>query len=287
MNHTRRINSFAKYSWLTILFVFSIAITGCYDDPGTDILIGGNAFLELQDAGQPNPTITREFSQDPDGATDPVPLNVQVNIMGRQQANDITANFIVDGASTAVEGVHYRLVTAGGSLTIPKNTSFANIQIEVLPDGFDPDNDTDPWKLILKLTGGGLPLSTYTTVTYNLSAKCPYATSTFVASYSCDEPGYGTYNVTFTADATANTIINNNFWDTGLVVKYILNDANETVSIQTTEFQADLGRGSETWVITGSGTISFCTGEMIVDYLVKAKADNVVADDNTHTFRKN
>jgi hypothetical protein len=273
-----------NYTYI-ILCAVMMFITACYDDPGTDIVIGNEAYLELDRAGQPNPSVSMEFNQDPDGTTAPQIMDVQVNILGRVQKTNVTAAFEVDPSSTAIAGVHYNVLTTG-AVTIPAGSTSADIEIQVLPDGFDPDNDTAPWTLIFRLTGGDLPLSKYVQVTYNLSGKCAYALSTFTGLYNSNEPGYGNYDVHFTADAAANTVINDNFWDAGAVIKYVFDPATETVTIPSQEFTSDIGSGPETLIVTGTGTFSACTGDFAVNYTVKRKSNNSTVDSNKHTFTK-
>lgn len=99
--------------------------------------------------------------------------------------------------------------------------------------------------------------------------------SGFLATYDCDEPGYAVYDVTFTAGPTPGSIINDNFWDAGFVIRYVL-DVCGTVTIPS---QTTSG-----YVITGSGTYDVDTKEMVVDYTVKSATSGATVDANTHTF---
>ncbi len=108
----------------------------------------------------------------------------------------------------------------------------------------------------------------------------------FVGAYDCDEPGYKVYDVNFglkTSDPF--TLTNDNFWDSGFEVDYVFdNDGN--VVITPYEFDANYGRGVETWVIEGAGTYDLNDLSMVVPYTVAAKADGAVLDNNIHTFTK-
>jgi hypothetical protein len=56
----------------------------------------------------------------------------RINLVGRQRNNEEIIRFEVDqAASTAVAGVHYQL-TSEGTVTLPANSSFAEIGLEVL-----------------------------------------------------------------------------------------------------------------------------------------------------------
>ncbi|MCS7018144.1 MAG: hypothetical protein RMJ87_03335 [Cytophagales bacterium] len=60
-------------------------------------------------------------------------VSTQVNLVGAQRPEAQAIRVSVEGqATTAREGVHYRLIN-GGVVTIPANNSFGNFQFEVLP----------------------------------------------------------------------------------------------------------------------------------------------------------
>lgn len=60
-------------------------------------------------------------------------ISTQVNLVGAQRAEAQTIRVSVDAqATTAREGVHYRL-PSGGTVTIPANSNFGSLQFEVLP----------------------------------------------------------------------------------------------------------------------------------------------------------
>ncbi len=59
-------------------------------------------------------------------------VSYQINLLGEQLNADQTIALRIDGESTtAVEGVHYRLPN-GLNATLPANSSFANLDVEVL-----------------------------------------------------------------------------------------------------------------------------------------------------------
>lgn len=103
--------------------------------------------------------------------------------------------------------------------------------------------------------------------------------SAFVGAYDCEEPGYGVYTVNFAAGDQPGVIVNDNFWDSGVSIEYVL-DVCGTVTIPNQSFTA-----GATYTVTGSGTYNTATGEIVVDYVVKSAAGATV-DANTHTFTR-
>lgn len=154
-------------------FVSMLSLSSCFEDPGTEIVWGDKALLELDRAGQPNPTVVRTFAL-ADGAAQT--LNVQVNLMGKPQANDVTVNFTIapgtTSATAAVEGTHYNKVTSGTSIVIPAGENIANIEFQVLPGNMAVYSSSNAaattYSFIVTITGGDLPLSKYVTATFNL-----------------------------------------------------------------------------------------------------------------------
>lgn len=118
---------------------------------------------------------------------------------------------------------------------------------------------------------------------YDWVVVCPFpGSSTFTGSYACEEPGYATYPVAFTLKSgSTTTIVNDNFWDVGASIEYVINGANGTVTIPLQNFSYS---GTD-YTVSGSGTINNCNGGMSVDYAVKSGGADV--DVNTHSFTKN
>jgi hypothetical protein len=262
---------------LSIILAF-FALVSCFDDPGTDILWGSEAYFELDRAGQPNPTVNNTFERLNNGTK--YPFSAKVNLMGRPQSKDVVVNYTITG--TAVEGVHYNKLSAGTSLTIPSGSNSATINFEHLSDNL---NSGETWTLIITLTGGDLPLSKYIVVTHNLRITCSFNRANFVGNYNTLEPGYGTYTNVATADGSnANAIRVDNFWDFGGNVQYIFNPANNTLSLPT----QDVVMGGVTYVVAQNGTATYdaCTYGFTVPYKVNRKSDGASFDTNVHTFTK-
>jgi hypothetical protein len=94
-------------------------------------------------------------------------------------------------------------------------------------------------------------------------------------TYDCDEPGYGVYDVTFSLNG-CNTILVDNFWDSGFEVNYVLNPSNGTVTIPLQVVDG--------YRIEGAGTFDYVTKTLVVPYTVKDDSDGSLIDSNTHTF---
>ncbi len=196
------------------LFIILTAVTlaACFEDPGTDIVWGDEAYLEIDRAGQPNPNINSIFTKLSDGTT--YPLNVQVNLMGRPRTSATTVQFEIASTSTAVEGVHYNKLTAGNSITIPAGSNTATIQFEIIADAINP---SEVWPLTVTITGGDVPLSKYVSATFRLQVACPsdlggtysYSTTNIVAGAGGNAAACGgtvTGTGTLTESATTNGV---------------------------------------------------------------------------------
>jgi hypothetical protein len=109
---------------------------------------------------------------------------------------------------------------------------------------------------------------------------CPFTSiNVFTGNYSCNEPGYGDYDVTFALKA-GNTVTNDNFWDVGSAIDYVIDPATGKVAVAT---GASFVYSGTTYLLSGSGTINNCNGDMIVKYTITTTAGAPV-ETNTHTF---
>jgi hypothetical protein len=89
----------------------------------------------------PDPVITRN---------NPGIKRFRVNLVGPLNPNPIRVFFTTFAGTTAVENVHYR--TLNGELTIPANSSFGEMEVEILNPG--PPATPGPRDLNIILTGG-------------------------------------------------------------------------------------------------------------------------------------
>jgi len=77
-------------------------------------------------------------------------VKIRVNLVGPQRSTDTEVSYSVDAASTtAVAGTHY--VALPGKVTIPANTSFGEISLQILSTSSAPPATVD---LVLVITGG-------------------------------------------------------------------------------------------------------------------------------------
>lgn len=76
-------------------------------------------------------------------------LRLRVNLVGAQRPENIEVNYeVVPGVTTAVAGVHYAALP--GKVTIPANSSFGYIDVQILNPGATPGTRD----LVIRLTGG-------------------------------------------------------------------------------------------------------------------------------------
>jgi hypothetical protein len=76
-------------------------------------------------------------------------IAIRVNLVGPQRTTATEVTYKVLPNSTAVAGTHY--VALPGTVTIPANSSFGDIQLQLLSTAPTPPTSVD---LILELTGG-------------------------------------------------------------------------------------------------------------------------------------
>ena len=162
------------------------------------------------------------------------------------------------------EGTTWSWTVEGATLgTVSQDTRTASVSFPVLP----PDN-TAVIKVSETMASGTKGNDREFEVT--VTNFCVFDVNNFTGTFSCEEDGYGVYQVTFTKDPVqARTIINNNFWDfaaPGSVLKYTFSgDFDETVTVprQTFTFADDV-----TGWVEGEGTYDGCSHTMTVDYTV-------------------
>jgi len=124
------------------LLSLALLITSCFEEK--DPVYEGPALIEFSSVTYPS--LAKQVKQSAT-TTD----NLVVQLVSPQQQQDLTLTYEIDAASTAREDIHYKLPSKG-SFVIPANTSFGNIDIEVLP-GIDPVNTTETRTIIFILQG--------------------------------------------------------------------------------------------------------------------------------------
>ncbi len=277
-----------KAIYKIFMFIGLLAfVAACYDDPGTDILLDNVAVLEINEATTATGLdVSKSYNRVTNGQT--IKDSIRVNLVGPQRSTPLVVNFAIDATSTAVAGTHYNLITTN-SVTIPANSSFGFIYFEVIDDNILPG---EIWKLKFNLTGndGNATISAkYGVFTRTIRTLCPFNRANFVGNYDTNEPGYGTYDNVSTADpADANSILINNFWDTGATVKYTFSATTTAVTIATTTFTANLGAGAEQWTVSANGAATYdaCLYSFVVPYKVVRVATGTTFETNTHTYTK-
>jgi hypothetical protein len=74
---------------------------------------------------------------------------VEVQLIGEQKTSDLSVSYGVHSSTTATSGTHYTV--SGTSVTIPANSSTADINVGVAPGDLTPGQEV---KLVLELQGG-------------------------------------------------------------------------------------------------------------------------------------
>lgn len=273
---------------LALAIGISLILYSCFSDPGTDIKLTGSAVVEINEATTSGGAeVSKSYQRIPGGPTT-IKDSIRVNLVGAQRSTDTNVSFVIDPTSTAVAGTHYTLITTG-SLVIPAKKNFGFIYFNVLPQKI---NVGEVWKLKVNLTTADVPVSVnYGTFTRSIRISCPFLRASFLGNYKCDEPGYKVYNVVFTADGSdPNTVINSNFYDVNVAIKYVFSPTSSAVTIPLQTFSTDLISGvNEAWTVQSAATGSSydaCTGRFIVPFIVKRVSNGNTIDTNTHTFFK-
>ncbi len=158
-----------KYSLFLGLLVI---LTGCFDESGQEIL-WSESLVEIQEATTAaGAAVTNAYDQADDGVV--TPASVQVNLASAALSSPVTVTFEVSG--DAIEGVHYNMVTAGNTVTIPAGEFFAEIEYEILTYNITPDETIPLTFTITGVSGGNGNVSineNYDTFTNRIRTLCP------------------------------------------------------------------------------------------------------------------
>jgi hypothetical protein len=111
------------------LMAVSLGISGCMEDSGFEIVWEGRE-VEFEAASLPNRTLTEVVFLDNSQSSQTDLAMLRINLVGAQIPGELTLSIGVDPSSTAVQGVHYRMERT--DITIPPNTSFVDLPIEIL-----------------------------------------------------------------------------------------------------------------------------------------------------------
>lgn len=103
------------------------------------------------------------------GSGQPSASGIQAQLVAAHRSSPTNFTFAIDPASTAIEGLHYTV--SGNSGTIPANSSYGEIPIQILPDNINPG---EVLSLIVSITGGDLRVEDgFSTATFSVQVLCP------------------------------------------------------------------------------------------------------------------
>ena len=137
-----------KNMLLVLAFGTMLSLAACFTEP--DQILDEVSWVEFQQTIVSTPAVGRTYPFLAFARAMPGVRTTQVNLVGAQRATDTPINFVVDEASTAVAGTHYKL--SGNTFSIPANTSFGQCGIEVLNAPRDSGKTVD---VVLRLEQSG------------------------------------------------------------------------------------------------------------------------------------
>jgi hypothetical protein len=188
------------YIYFAVVFA-SMAMTSCFDDPGTEVFIDLNQ-VEFNAGNLPNGLTATQIRQS-ETQTDVV--QVQVNRVSTDGSAAITINIGVDPTSTAVNGVHYSL--ASNSVTIPAGEFVANFPVTILTGNIEP-SETPQLKLVIESATGAELSPNYADLAINIRVVCPSDISVEDDVWAATGvSGFGT----FTADVSVTPLGNGRY----------------------------------------------------------------------------
>ena len=188
------------YTLFAIAFA-ALAMTSCFDDPGTETFFQGNQ-VEFNDGKLPNGLTTTQ-TRVSDTQTDQ--FQVQINRVSTDGSGAITLTIGVDPTSTAVSGVHYTL--ASNSVTIPAGEFAANFPVTILTGNIEP-TERPQLKLIIESATGADLSSNYADLAINIRVVCPSAISVEADVWAAT--GVSRFG-TFTADVKVSPLANGRY----------------------------------------------------------------------------
>ena len=207
-----------------------------------------------------------------------------------EDAYDITLGLTLDAPAsqdvdvdltfggTATQGVDY-IAPEDSKIRIYKGQSTAAIPLRIVQDCVGEGAET----IVVSLaSAGNLSVSGSNTVT--IAANSQFFNKRFLGRYKADEPGYAIYVVHFAENANANEIEIDNFWDSGVHMKYQFDLNSNAVTIPPQEFTIS----NVVYVVSSPpnspGTYNPCTGEFKAPYQVRRKSNNALIDLNEHSY---
>lgn len=125
--------------WMICLLAL-VGLSGCFE--ANDNTYNGPNLVEFTTASQ-NVTVSGN----------PVALEIRVQLVREQRDTPTTVTYVIDPASTGIEGTDYVFAETKGTLTIPANSSFGFLKLTL---NRPAANKT----VVFELTGGDLEPNT-------------------------------------------------------------------------------------------------------------------------------
>lgn len=227
--------------------VIALVLPGCFDDPGTDVLL------------------TEQFVSFSLGSQQTTESDLEGEILveiSRAQDVDVVVNFSVTG-SNAVNGADFTLV--GNSVTIPAGEYSATIPYTVEDDVLVQSEPRSFTVEIESLTPAAINLNGNAAITVSiLDDDCVYDASTWAGTYDAVEDygssTYGPYDLELVQDlVNPNRFNMEDFYDSGLDAYIVFDGPSGTVS-----FPDDQEPVAGLPITNSSGTFKQCTNEIII-----------------------
>jgi hypothetical protein len=102
------------------------------------------------------------------GNNQPVTAGIQISLIAAQRSSPINYTFEILSSSTAIEALHYSV--SGNSGTIPANSSFGDLPINILPDNINPGEDLT---LDIRLVSADVELASADPISFRFAISCP------------------------------------------------------------------------------------------------------------------
>ena len=254
--------------YLVIIVGGLFFVTSCFeaDDPLYKDAGGGDSYLQftaINSTTAMTPADVNSFE-----------LPFGVKILGDPASSDMTVTLELMSGTTV--NTDTQVVISSTSILINTGKVQGNAYLTVYPNAFELSPDT--LKLKLKIIDGSAKIASYGgMVTFNFVYNvCPFDILDYLGGFTCNEEGYGEYDVSFTLDPDVeNRTHNSNFWDwaaPGATVYYDFSgDENQVIIIPDQPFTFGDGVVGS---VDGTGTYDACTGKFSCDYNVWYGGDN-------------
>jgi hypothetical protein len=173
-----------KKLYSLLVLIIALAMTGCMEESGFNIVWEGLE-VEFEGASLPNNSITEVVFQDNQQIGQIDQTLLRINLVGAQIDAPVDIIIGIDTASTAVRDVHYRMPST--AVTIPANSSFVDLPVEILTANLDASESPD---LVLNIIDAGdVKISAnYSSVTLQIRVACP---SDLAGTYNAVNVGTG------------------------------------------------------------------------------------------------